>query len=93
MVSRVPVSNGSAPVGAVGFAALMTSSQHRFKAGKRWHQYLLRHLHTHPSLQPTLPKTFLILGIMFLLSTSGMPVSHHSVHVLTESLLGRNVIV
>lgn len=36
---------------------------------------------------------FFILGIMFLLTTSGTPISHHSAHVSAASLLDRIVIV
>lgn len=46
----------------------------------------------HPFNQHLL-NTFFILAITFLLTTSGMPVSHPSAHVSAESLLDRIVTV
>lgn len=37
--------------------------------------------------------TFFIRGVMFLLTTSGTPVTHHSAHTSAASLLARIVIV
>ena len=87
-VSRLRASNGPAPGWELWVWSTKEPLSNRDSEGETGSLGICSDTHSliH-SFDHRLPNTFFILGLMFLLTTSGTPVSHHPAHVLAESLL------
>lgn len=85
MFRLVTIANGSVLQWEPQKVVLKSSYQEGFKGRKRQCGHLLRcHSHIYPYARHW-RKTLLIPGVLFLLTTSGTPVRHHSPHVSPDS--------